>query len=98
MADNLGLEEDEFLQIVELFIDKSTEDLSELEVAIDKGDMEQVAQYSHSIKGASGNLGFTEIYEAAEGVEMNAREMSLNGAEKAARFMKDKLGQVKKSL
>ncbi len=98
LADNLGLEKDEFLQIVALFIEKSTTDLSELEVAIDKGDLQQVVEVSHSIRGASGNLGFMEIYEVAEGVEMNAREKSLKGAEKAARFMKDKLDQVQKNL
>ena len=98
LADNLGLEEDEFLQIVALFIEKSSADLLELEVAIDKGDFQQVVEVSHSIKGASVNLGFTEIYEVAEGVEMNAKEQSLKGAEKAARFMKEKLDQVEKNF
>ena len=98
LAENLGLERDEFLEIVELFVEKSTSDLSDLQDAIDNGDMQQVIEVSHSIKGASGNLGFTEIYTVAEGVEKNAREKSLEGADQAARFMNEKLDQVKENL
>ena len=98
LAENLGLERDEFLQIVELFIEKSTSDLSELETAIDKGDIQQVVQSSHSIKGASGNLGFTDIYEVAGGVERKARENSLDGAGEATGVIKEKLDLVQRNV
>jgi HPt (histidine-containing phosphotransfer) domain-containing protein len=56
-ADNLGLEEDEFFQIMELFVETSASDLSKMTAAVDGGDMVRVVEAAHSIKGASGNLG-----------------------------------------
>lgn len=81
LAGNLGLEEEEYLELVELFMDRGRSDIDELQAALGAGDAEKVAGTAHSIKGAAGNLGFVEIYKEAAMIESQALEKSLEGSE-----------------
>ncbi|MCD6139011.1 MAG: Hpt domain-containing protein [Deltaproteobacteria bacterium] len=90
LAGKLGLEKDEFIELVELFLDVSASDLGKLQSAIDERDIQQAVEVAHSLKGASGNLGFDEISDMAKNVEANARQGSLDGATEAVRMMKEK--------
>ena len=56
LAENLGLEKDEFLDLVELFVKTSASNLTDLARAIETGNAEEVVKYSHSLKGAAGVL------------------------------------------
>jgi len=94
LAENLGLEEDEFLEMLDLFVEVSISDLSRLKAAFEKGEEEEVVEASHSIKGAAINLGLDEIAEVAEGIETNARAGRLVGALEAAEVIRDKLTQL----
>jgi HPt (histidine-containing phosphotransfer) domain-containing protein len=98
LALNTGLEEDEFLKLSELFIEVSSSDLKKLQRAIDIGDSQGAAEAAHSIKGASGNLGFEEIYKVAMGIELNARQNILEGATEAVKSLQEKLDQISKDL
>ena len=73
LAENLGLEEDEFLELVELFVGTSASNLTDLAKALEAGDPEEVVKASHSLKGAAGNLGFQEIYERAKFMKGRAK-------------------------
>jgi histidine phosphotransfer protein HptB len=73
LAENLGLEEEEFIEIFELFVETGNEDLENLFSAIHEGDSERAVQAAHSLKGAAANLGLAEIFEAAKKVEEMAR-------------------------
>ncbi|MBW2037578.1 MAG: Hpt domain-containing protein [Deltaproteobacteria bacterium] len=90
LAEKLGLEKDEFIELVELFLDVSASDLGKLQSAIDERDIQQAVEVAHSLKGASGNLGLDEISRMAKNVEANARQGSLDGATEAVRMMKEK--------
>ena len=81
LAGNLGLEEEEYLELVELFIDRGRSDLDELQAALGAGDVEKVASAAHSLKGAAGNLGFVEIYKDAAMIESQALGKSMEGSE-----------------
>ncbi len=94
LAGNIGLEEEEFLELVEIFVEKSKSDISNLQSAFDKDDIEQVVEAAHSIKGASGNLGFREIFEIANGIEMDARQNIMEGAPKAVQLIKEKIDLI----
>ena len=98
LADRLGLEEDEFLELAELFIETSASDLSKLQSAIEQKDMQEVVKSSHSIKGASGNLGFTDIFEVAKEIETNARKDITDGAAKGANTIKEKIDLLAQSI
>ena len=59
LAENLELEENEFLELVALFVKTGYSDLNKLQSAIEDEDTEKVAIVAHSIKGTSANLGLT---------------------------------------
>ena len=94
LGENVGLEEDEILELVEIFIDSSGSDLDILDSAIEKADLQRVKEAAHSLKGAAGNLGFTEIYEMARGIEEKAEQNSLEGAAEALRTSKERYDQI----
>jgi HPt (histidine-containing phosphotransfer) domain-containing protein len=98
LAQKLGLDKEECVEIVDLFIETTLSDLDILEGAIQTRDFALAVQSSHSIKGASANLGFDEISSVAEGVETKARQSSLEGAKEAADLIRDHVGSIKGSL
>lgn len=65
LGENLGLNEDEYMELIELFIDTGTIDLQKLKTAMENGDSDEVGSAAHSLKGASGNLGLMDIFETA---------------------------------
>jgi two-component system sensor histidine kinase/response regulator len=79
-AAGLGLETDEFLELVEVFVDATRSDLSQLQAAISAGDTQRVAEAAHSIKGAAASLGFDTTHHLAKKIEMNAKEQILEGS------------------
>ena len=97
-AENLGLEENEFLEILELFLETGFSDLSKFRSAVNEGNAPEVVETAHSIKGASGNMGFMELFEVAKEVEMKAREDNLEGAAEAVKFIKKELGLIAETL
>lgn len=94
LADNLGLEEEEYLELLELFLETTESNLEKLRVGIDRGNTEEVVASSHSIKGSSANLGLEEISEAAKGVEEKARQNGLEGAAQALDFIKGQCDRI----
>ena len=83
MAENVGLEEDEYLSLLVLFIETSTSYLSELYSAMHDGDSKRVYETTHTIRGAAESLGLPEMSEIAKEIEMKARQNILEGAEEA---------------
>jgi len=98
LADRLGLEEDEFIELAELFVETGSSDLVQLQSAVEKEDVQEVVKKSHSIKGASGNLGFIEIFGVAKDVEANARDNILDGAAGAVVAIKEKIEQLAQAI
>ena len=94
LAENLGLEEDEYLELLELFIDVGMADIEKLRSAIEEGNAEEAAQAAHSLKGASGNLGLMEIYDVALKSEEEARNNSLNGLAESVQTLKGQLDSL----
>ena len=93
-AERLGLEIEEYLELVELFLETGANDLKELEDAIAGNNIQAVVERSHSIKGASGNLGINEIYEIAKDIESKARDNSLEGIDDAVLKIKQYLEEI----
>ena len=81
LAENLGLEEEEFTEIFGLYKETTSSDLKELKFAISVGDAEKAHEKAHSIKGASGNLGLNKLYETAKAIDDRAMKNSLDGLE-----------------
>ena len=98
LAESIGLDEDEFNELLSLFIETSRSDLIKLREGLQEGDHQKVSSAAHSIKGAAGNMGFTEIYETAKEVEMDARKKVLDNAETGAAAISDELTKLEKNL
>lgn len=97
LAENAGLEEGEFLELMKLFIDRSFFDLKRLRTSIDKGNIQGIIEAAHSIKGAAGNLCFDEIYQIAKDIEIKARENVLNGISHSVSLLQEKIEKILKN-
>ncbi len=79
LAQTLDLEVDEYRELFDLFVETGGSDLAALESAIKQEDAEKIAAAAHSLKGASGNLGFMELHGMAEEIVEKARSNRLEG-------------------
>lgn len=98
MAERLGLEEDEFIELAQLFVDTASSEIKRLEGALEASLVQGVVESSHSIKGSGGNLGFNEIFEAARYIEMQARQGSLEGASSRIETIRNNIEEIKQAL
>ncbi|MGZ6275351.1 MAG: Hpt domain-containing protein [Syntrophales bacterium] len=94
MAENVGLDENEYLQLLALFIETSICYLNELKSDIRNGDAKKVYETIHNIRGAAENLGIPEMSEIAKVMELKARNNVLEGAEEARENLVEKLGYL----
>lgn len=68
----LGLEEDEYRELIELFVESGSADFERLQEAVASNDHEQIARSAHTIKGAAGNLGLMDVHDVAKKIEETA--------------------------
>ena len=69
IGERIGLDEDEYIEMIELFVESGGEDLNKLEAAIKEADAEKAHEASHSIKGSSGSLMLDAVYEIAKSMD-----------------------------
>lgn len=69
LASRLEIEEEECREFLFLFKKTATLELSNLEGALKKKETSVIERMAHSIKGAAGILGLTEIHDAAKRIE-----------------------------
>ncbi|RLC04716.1 MAG: hypothetical protein DRH34_03630 [Deltaproteobacteria bacterium] len=81
LASRLGLDEDDVIELVELFVTTALSDIDKIKKGVKKNNSQDVAAASHSIKGAAGNLGFDKLYTFAKDMEMQAKKGSLTDFE-----------------
>jgi len=94
LAENLGLEEEEYLELIRLLVETSRADLEGTEAAIRAEDSDEVANRLHSIKGAAGNLGLMEIYDLAKQGEQIARNHALDQLPDKVQGLKARLNSL----
>ena len=98
MAENIGLDEQDFREMAGLFVSVGVTDLAKLRDACANRDCRGVVMSVYSLKGASANLGFTEIYEIAKGVESAARAQKLDGTREAIVEIERRLESISAAL
>ncbi|MEA1966641.1 MAG: Hpt domain-containing protein [Thermodesulfobacteriota bacterium] len=98
MASNLGIGDDDFLELTELLVNVSLTDLSKIQAGLEADNADQVATAAHSIKGAAGNLGFIKLSEIALYVEKSARAGSLKGLEDKQEGIKLELDTISSTI
>ena len=95
---DLGLEEDEFLELVELFISSAASDIGKLKKASEDKNVNQAADAAHSLKGSSGNLGFAEFSKIAQDIEDGARKNNIDRLDTSLIELKEQLTHISDSL
>ena len=97
-AEKMGLREEEYLEIVNLFIKTTAHNLNQLRSAIQTGDISNMLQETHSLKGAALNLGFWEICEIVERIGLKVRENSWHGISDDIELIQDRMDGIAKLL
>ncbi|MFO7930542.1 MAG: Hpt domain-containing protein [Thermodesulfobacteriota bacterium] len=65
-AERLGLETGQYRELVQLFVENTRRELSEIEQAIRENNFKKAADLVHSFKGAAANLGIDDIAAGGE--------------------------------
>jgi HPt (histidine-containing phosphotransfer) domain-containing protein len=74
LAGEIGFDKEDYIELIELFINTTTNDIDKLKTATINGDFNAAEQTAHSIKGAASSLGLTEISDEAKRIEYAAKE------------------------
>jgi HPt (histidine-containing phosphotransfer) domain-containing protein len=98
LAKNLEIEEEECLELLDLFKKTTASELRNLESALEKRDAPVIERMAHSIKGGAGILGLLEIHDAAKRIEMAARGNHLEDMGEDIRTLGAKLDLIAESL
>lgn len=85
---NLGLDEDEYRELIELFVTTGSVDYQNIQTGLANNDADQVMRSAHTIKGAAGNLGLMEVSDVAKIIEDSAVNDQIDGLETAVQSLK----------
>jgi HPt (histidine-containing phosphotransfer) domain-containing protein len=94
LANELGVGEDIFIELVDSWINSTGEDIATLEAVRGASDINKAVDHAHKIKGASFQLGFNEIAEVARSIELRARAGNLDGLAEAIAGLKAKRAEI----
>ncbi len=81
LASRLGIDEEDFMELVELFVSVSQSDIDKIKKGVQENNCADASAASHSIKGAAANLGFEKISKLASDMEMQAKKGSIDNFE-----------------
>ncbi len=98
LAEELGLEENDVLRFVRIFIEASEQDLLLLERAVADQDADQVRKLAHHIKGAASNLELTGIADAARTIEEKGRSNSFEDTEPQIAAIRSGLDSIREEM
>jgi len=90
----LGLEENEYLELVELFVKTSKADIKDLRSAINNKNIGMITGIAHSLKGAAMNLGLDDFIELAELIEKTSFYGELEETSKNVKIFQKKLDDL----
>jgi histidine phosphotransfer protein HptB len=98
LGEKIGLDEDEYRELVELLLDTGMADFGRLKSGFDSGDARQVARSAHTISGAAGNLGIMALHEVAQRIELAAVENRLESVAGEVAFLKGQFDEIARFL
>lgn len=95
LGESLGLDEDEFIEIVEIFIDSALQDLKKLNDAFSSENYLAASEAAHSLKGSAANLGFMDIAGIASKLEKDAQKKNVSNIGDALPLLNHMLDQIR---
>ena len=94
LAENLGLEVDEYRELIELFIDTGSVDFMKIQEGLAGGNADQIMRSAHTIKGAAGNLGLMDVSATAKTIEDNASDNRLDDLGQTVQILKSQIEAI----
>jgi HPt (histidine-containing phosphotransfer) domain-containing protein len=94
LGEKIGLEEDEYRELVDLFLETGMADYDRLKGAFEAGDARQVARSAHTINGAAGNMGIMNVHEVAKRIELAAGENQLDSVSREVGALKGLFDEI----
>jgi len=88
LAEQVGLEEAEYLDLLNLFVESAGADLLKLESAVAEGNAAKAHEASHSFKGSSGSLGLNSLFDLAREIDDQDRQGVLAGLEEKVKQLR----------
>ena len=88
LSENLGLEEDEYMEMLDLFLTSGGADLSRIEQALKEANAKLVHEAAHSLKGSAGSLCIDNIFELARAIDDKSRQGILDGLDELAQKLR----------
>jgi HPt (histidine-containing phosphotransfer) domain-containing protein len=79
LASRLGIDTEDFIELVELFITTTESDMDKIRQAMGGNNPADAAAAAHSIKGAAANLGYEGMADVAKEMEALGKDGSLEG-------------------
>ena len=98
MASKIGVDEVDFKELLEMMVDVSIVDINNFETELAVGNYLGSAMAAHSIKGAAGNLGLTDIFTVAAELEKAAKMSDQSQMAEKIAFLKQQLKTLSEEL
>ena len=98
VLERIGGDESFFLELLDIYIEDFLEKYALLEQAIAEGDITNIKEIGHSLKGASGNLSLTGLHETAYGIELSGKENNIEQAKLMFARLKEEFIKLKNFL
>jgi HPt (histidine-containing phosphotransfer) domain-containing protein len=98
LGEALGLDEQEYMELIELFVTSGGADFQRLKTALAASDLDQVARSAHTIKGAAGNLGLMDLHETAKHIEHDAGQHRVDGLAEAVKTLASQLDAIQNGM
>ncbi|MGD9733795.1 MAG: Hpt domain-containing protein [Desulfamplus sp.] len=98
MASNIGLDEEDFIELLEMLVNVSLTDIKNFETALASGNYTSAAMSAHSIKGASANLGLTDISAVAAELEKASKNSDPSSIPEKIASLKHQLNHISETL
>ena len=78
-------------ELIEIFKGDCPERLTEISAAIKEKDFKALNETAHSLKGSSGNLGLTRVYELSCTLEKMGKAENIEGADESLKELEEEI-------
>ncbi len=94
----VGVSTEVFTKIFTKYINTFEEKINNLEDFIENNDYKNTANLAHKLKGSSGNMNVTRLYDLFRDIELNSKENKQNSYEEELKEIRKIHGNLKKII
>ncbi len=98
LAENMGIEEERYRELLALFVETCMFDLDGLQSAMVSENLDQASSTLHSLKGAAGCLGLEAIHGIALKIEIDIEDGHMDAISDRVYALREKVEVIQASL